>query len=285
MKKTVTVVVYTYKGKNLIESLESLYSNASENIEVNCIVYDQHPLNRQEKLSHFPNLKYEHVFWDHQYTPINYKKKEAALNTSNFFLSMSSDIILKKDWDNELTRFVDSNPDWIVSGQGGTRLIFKDKYMLKNMWDIHTDTFTMSQYFDRNFIFAAAPTIRRVEFPITQKYYGEEEFMSISAIKNSIPIFSCPSDYYEDTKERTLETLMYTPFSTEHMYNNFIEYINNPGDDDIIAVEKFFDFHKIDYKKLKKIPYQIDDVLYDPNTLQIVNIGGERYIDSVKTIY
>lgn len=284
MTNSIKVVIYTYKGSRLVECVESLYNNVSENSKLVVTVYDQHPLIRKSKLP--DSITYEHVFWDHMYTPINYKKKEALLNDEDFFLSISADTIFHKDWDVELINFLKDRPNAIISGQGKVSLQIKDKYFLYANRDISHDVtdFSLSNYIDRNMLFCSSDTGKRIHFPVDQKYFGEEEFMSLDAFRQNIRIFSCPAQYYLDTMERTLENL-YTPFSTEHLYNNFIDYINDPDEDDIMVVEKFFEFHGVDYKKLKRIPYQVDDVLYDPNTLKIVSIGGERYIDSVKVIY
>jgi hypothetical protein len=284
MTNSIKVVVYTYKGSGLQDCIESLYNNVSEESEIFVTVYDQHPLVRSSKLP--DSVNYEHIFWDHMYTPINYKKKEALLNDCDYFLSISADISFNKNWDLELIEFLRTNEHSIISGQGKATLGIKDKYFLNAYRSMSSasDGFVLSGYIDRNMLFCDSDTAKRIEFPVEQKYLGEEEFISLDAFRKHIRVFSCPSGYYLDNMERTLENL-YTPFSTEHLYNNFIDYINDPDEDDILVVENFFKFHGVDYKKLKKIPYQVDDVLYDPNTLKIVSIGGERYIDSVKVIY
>jgi hypothetical protein len=36
---------------------------------------------------------------------------------------------------------------------------------------------------------------------------------------------------------------------------------------------------------LRRLPYQNNDVLYDPNKMKIMDVGGERFIGKVKAIY
>lgn len=283
---TIHAVIYTYKGSNLIECVNSIYDNASKDAVISVTVYDQHPLNRKAKLGDRDYLNYEHVFWDHQYTPINYKKKEIHLAKSEYVLSMSADITLAKDWDVSLIDFINGRNDLLISGQGMGDLRLEDKYFIKNYWGSSGSfgIFSLSNYIDRNFLFGFKQTLCRLEYPIEMKYYGEEEMLSLDAFRKDIKIYSMPTNSYIDNKERGLENL-YAPFSIEHMYNNFIDYIHDPDEDDIINVRNFFKYHNVDYTKLKRIPYQVDDVLYDPNTMKIVDVGGERFIDSVKVIY
>jgi hypothetical protein len=132
-------------------------------------------------------------------------------------------------------------------------------------------------------VFSNKDTLARVDFPIHLKYWGEEEMMSIDAFVKGIEVYSCPLEYYIDNHERNLERL-YAPFSIEHNYNSFIDYINDTSSPLQSKVAQFFQYHNIDPSKIKRIPYQVDDVLYDPNSMNIVGIGGERFIDGVNTI-
>lgn len=284
---SIGIVIYTYKGTNLVDCIKSIIENASPEAEIHGIVYDQHPLIRADKIREFPQFTYEHVFWDHQYTPINYKKKEALRSNTDFFMSISADISMNKDWDIELVNFVkDTNNNVIVSGRGLCTVRPHDKYFIKGSWnnELNNKSFILSNYIDRNFIFTKKETIRKLEFPIWMKYLGEEEMLSLDAFIKDITIYSAPLETYNDNYERNLENL-YSPFSIEHYYNTFIDYINDERLPEHKKVLDFFRFHHIDHTKLKRIPYQRDDVMYDPNTLKIVSLGGERFIDSVKVIY
>lgn len=283
---SVFVTIYNYKSSNLVDCVRSVIENASPNVQILGIVYDQHPLIRKDKLKDFSQFEYEHVFWDHQYTPINYKKKEALSRGRDYFISMSADITLSKDWDIPLINFIKHRNDVIVSGRGQCSVRPHDKYFIRGNWDISSGSqdFSLSNYIDRNFICATRDGIRKLEFPIWMKYLGEEEMMSIDAFIKGVAIYSAPPLVYEDNYDRNLENL-YSPFSIEHQYNSFIDYINDESIEEHGKILEFFDFHGIDHTKIKKLPYEIDDVLYDPNTLKIVSLGGERFIDSVKAIY
>lgn len=282
-KYTIYVVLYNYKSSSLVDAVRSVYENASESAEIYMYVYDQHPLNRKDKLAEFSDLKYEHVFWDHQYTPINYKKKEVVRNGRQYIMLMSADVSFNRDWDVDLVKQMSLHPNSIVSGLGKANLQICEKYFIKNKYPQFSEDFLKSNYLDRNMIFSTRETLSKVEFPIEFKYWGEEEMMSIDAFRKNLTIYSCPSGYYNDNGDRNLENL-YSPFSIEHNYNSFLDYINNASGDELDAINRFFEYHKIDYSLIKRIPYQVDDVLYDPNTLQMIDIGGERFIDGVNSI-
>tara|TARA_B110000259_G_C14026635_1_gene404922 strand:+ start:507 stop:1364 length:858 start_codon:yes stop_codon:yes gene_type:complete len=282
-KYTIYVVIYNYKSSNLLDSVRSVYENVSDKANVHMYIYDQHPLNRKDKFSGFPNLEYEHVFWDHQYTPINYKKKEALSNVHPYTMLMSADISLDKDWDLALVDQLGAHKDSIISGQGKVNLKIHDKYFVRNAYPQFSDSFLLSNYIDRNLVFSTRDTLARVEFPTHMKYWGEEEMMSVDSFVKDIRIYSCPLGYYTDNHERNLERL-YSPFSIEHNYNAFLDYINDSHGPLQSKVAQFFEYHNIDPSKIKRIPYQVDDVLYDPNSMNIVGIGGERFIDGVNTI-
>tara|TARA_R110001606_G_scaffold17539_1_gene67854 strand:- start:1917 stop:2768 length:852 start_codon:yes stop_codon:yes gene_type:complete len=281
-RRNIHAVVYGYKSSNLPAAVAAIYDNASPSAVISVVVHDQHPLNRASKMPTRDSLEYNHVFWDHQYTPINYKKKEGVSTNEDYFLSISGDITLGKDWDEELIKAIDGREHVAISGMGKANVSIEGKYFIKNS-PTESDSFTISNYIDRNMMFGPSRVFNITRFPTYMKYFGEEEMISLDLFFKGIPIYSCPSGYYSDNNERSIEKL-YVPFSIEHHYNSFIDFIND-AEDEQDSVERFFIFHGIDYKKIKKIPYQIDDVLYDPNTLQIVDIGGERFIDSVNAIY
>lgn len=281
-RRNIHAVVYGYKSSNLPAAVEAIYSRASDSAVVSVTVYDQHPLNRNAKMPDRDSLEYNHVFWDHQYTPINYKKKEAVSNEEDFFLSISGDILLPENWDDELVDFLNGRKDIVISGMGKASVAIHNKYFIKNN-PKEAVGFTLSNYIDRNMMFGSAWAFNITRFPVHMKYLGEEEMISFDLFSKGISIYSCPTGYYEDNQERSIEKL-YAPFSLEHHYNDFVDFINDPEDEED-AVQRFFSFHNIEYKTIKKIPYQIDDVLYDPNTLQMVDIGGEKFIDGVNAIY
>jgi len=278
----ICVVIYSYKSSNLLDVVETLYKNTSNTSVLAVTVYDQHQLNRKAKFEDYDLMSYEHVFWDHMYSPITYKKKHSQLNMNEYILFISDDVMLPVDWDVTLKQFINGRDDIVVSGSGKASVSIEGKYFLKNT-SSHSDSFSVSNYIDRNLIFSKGKLFHKLEFPTSLKYLGEEEFLSVEVIKNQGTIFSCPSDFYVDLGVRTLENL-YCPFSIEHHYNQFVDYVKNP-EEDLDPVTAFFSYHNLDPKELKRLVYQIDDVLYDPNTMEIVDVGGERYVDHVKSIF
>ncbi len=287
-KETINVIIYSYKNKNLKSVVANLMNNTSNNFHVN--IFDQHPLKRERLFADLDNYTYYHIFWDHIYTPIRNKADLSKDNEATYTLFLSDDVMVKPNWDIECIDFINNNSNTIISGQGRGTMVAKDKYMVTINREF-AENFSLVNYVDRNFLFAKTEDINKISFPIHVKYYGEEEFLSLEFYTNGIDIYSLPSNSYEDLNVRSIENL-YTPYSKEHFYNTFIDTINGgelySGVKYLNAsrsVSDFVNFHGIDKLNLKKIPYQYDDVLYDPYQLEFQDTGGERFVATTKAIY
>jgi hypothetical protein len=271
------VVIFSYKGSNLIEVIDDLFASASRDIYV--IVYDQSPLNRKEKLKHINNLHYTHIFWDEILSPASYKA--GAISNADVYapytLVMSDDIMLSDGWDSTLIRHVDKN-NVVVSGFNSAKLKIHDKYFLRQPTSPSED-FVITNCIDANLIFGKTETIISLDYPTDIKYLGESEKLSMNAFGRDVPIACAPSSLLKkDFCDRTMENL-YSPFSIEHNYNSCI---------DMMVSEKHADwlnFHGVDKDSLRKIPYQIDDVPYNPYQLKFNDVEQDRFIGTVKAIY
>lgn len=280
----IQIHIYSYKNKNLANVVKSIQENTINSYSISLV--EQHPLTHADYYKDISNLSYEHVFWDHQYSPAKYRAIFIAEGLAEYQLMLSDDVILSSGWDEKLINFIDDR-DIVVSGSGAPSVKISDKYFLKNSPTTSAD-FSLSQFIDRNFIFAKRSILMRGEYPMDIKYLGEGEVYTLRLFCQGIDIYSTPTGTYEDLGVRTLENL-YAPFSIEHNYNSFIDMLK--GDDPTVGhrsprkVAEFLDFHNIDRDGIIKIPYQNDDVLYDPNKLKIQNVGGERFIANTKAIY
>jgi len=267
---SIEAVIYSYKNKNLKHIVDSLVSNTSESIKIT--VFDQHPIDRFEL---FPKqIDYNHIIWDSQTSPCELKADILNQSSSDYFLIISDDTVLPSLWDKECKKFL-NNKNIVLSGQGQLYLTQKDPFSIAQERSISVN-YSKATFVDRNFIFAKTEILKKVSYPFTMKYFGEEELLSLNLYKQNIDIFSCPSNFYKDLNERTVEN-KYTTFSKEHNYNNFITDLKN-------APFEFLVEHNIAKADLNELPYQTNDVSYDPYMLDFQQVDARKFIEDTKVI-
>lgn len=275
--KMINGIVYSYKNPKVKEHIEHNMSVSGNELHITLI--DQHPLNRIAKFDQLYNFVYQHVFWDKINSPCLRKCSvlfDEDLN-SDYTLLISDDITLSDGWLETAKEFLDNNSDAVISGFGSGSIKIKEKYFLEKE-HASSDSFLSTNYIDSKFLFGKTKDIKTLDYPVAVKYHGESEMLSWWAYQKGIKVFSAPSTMLqEDTKLRTLENL-YTPFSIEHNYNQSINLIKKSS-------PEWFELNNIDIEDLKEIPYQIDDVLYDPYEMKMLDVNQERFIGRVKAIY
>lgn len=287
MTNTVYIVLYSYRNKDTLSIIDQMLSTAKNNITIKFI--DQHPLDRESRAIEIAKqyegafVDYEHIFWDSIYSPIYQKNKaiESMPESFEYLGIISDDVEFAPGWDATLIDFVNNNDHAIVSGKGKISLT-TGKYMLEASYSSSSD-FSVAQYISRNLIFGKEPDIKQLEWPVHLKYFGEQELMTLDAIGKGLNIFSAPSSLYIDRNIRSIENI-YCPFSKQHHYNSVVDTLQAveglaPGLAEMIS------FHNLDRYAIKKLPYQIDDVLYDPHKLEFNSFAGERFIGKTKAIY
>lgn len=265
--------VYSYKNKHLIDMITSLKENTVNSIEIH--VRDQHPLDRSKVFSSIEAVSYSHEFWDHNYGPVFFKTGEIAKTDQEYMLLISDDIVVSPGWDVKVIDFI-NNHDVIVSGNYIASVCNSGAFDLK-VDEIENFSFTKTNFVDSKFIFAKTEVIKKLEYPDTVKYYGENELLSISAYEKSLDVFAAPGNLYTDLRHRIVENI-YTPFSLEHGYGNAIRKVKNSD------WSKLF---PINTEKLQPIPYINDDPTYDMDKFEIEDqeIGGQRFTYGLKAIY
>ena len=268
-------VIYSYKNKNLPLVVQSLLHSTSNNIFIT--VFDQNPIDRKslfDKLEKVSQVSYNHIVWDSIDSPC--EKKGDVLNSSNakYFLIISDDIVMEKGWDEKCISFL-ANKKAILSGSGKVVINQKDKFSFYQN-RLFSETFLENGFIDRNFIFGNTKAMQSGQYPFKMKYYGEEESYSINLYKSNTAIFSAPSDLYSDLGLRTIEN-NYTPYSKEHNYNIFISDLKSVS-------EHFLNMHNIDKNSVHKIPYQTNDVEYDPSRLDFQDVDARKFIENVNKI-
>lgn len=272
----INAVIYSYKNKNLLKVVKSLFENTSSEIYVT--LFDQHPINRKDlflELPHSKSISYNHIFWDSLNSPCEKKADVLSSTNSDYFLIISDDVILKNNWDLEATDFVKDSSQ-IISGHGKIKIKQKDKFSFEKHISA-SDSYTESNIIDRNFIFGKTTDLQSCTYPFDLKYHGEEELYSLRLFKANKKIFSAPSSFYINLKLNTIETL-YTPFSKDHGNHNFIKELKNSS-------KSFLEFHGINSDELFFLPYAVDDVKYDPERLSFQDIDARKFIEDIRSIF
>lgn len=279
--------MYSYRNKNTINVIEKMLENADHNITIRLI--DQSPLHREKKTDEleakYPTsfIAYQHVFWDYIYSPIQYKAVgvQEVADGFDYVALVGDDVEFTPHWDERLINFVSSvSAEAVVSGRGKLKLS-TGKYMLETAYEDSKD-FNLAQYISRDLVFGRTATIKDLHFDHQIKYFGEQELMSFQFLFKGIPIYSAPSDIYNDLGSKTVENT-YCPFSIQHNYNSVLERIQAENPEP--GIPELFSYHNLDRFAMKKIPYQVDDVLYDPHSLKFNDMGGERFLGIAKAIY
>ncbi len=287
MMNRIDILIYSYKGKNLKETVDNLISQKSIYGFVNIALIDQHPLDRTETFTGMTNVYYQHVFWDwltnqceHKYSFINRSK-------ADYVMLLEDNVLLEKDWDIKLVNFVKKN-NCIVSGQGKISLDFDNIFYLKKIYK-DSESFSLNNFVDRALIFGKKEHFKLSKYPVYLKYNGEEEHLSLSWFVRGVDIYGMPSGSYTVVGENSIKTL-YVPFSKNHNYNEVVDLLEYGKNRYFSAIgqardlDDFINFHNFNFKKLKKLPHPSNDVMYDPESLKMNKIDARRFIDRTREI-
>ena len=278
------VIIYSYKGKRLVELLNQVHK-ASQDLKYTITLYDQHPIKREDLFSH-SNVLYKHIFWDHQTSPLIYKKQSISNPDSKYTLILSDDIVLQGDWLKDCIEFCTEKT--IISGN------YYAKYYNKNLFYLdknreYLNEFKETGIIDRDFIFGFTEDLQKQLMPTYLKYNGEEECLSLMLYIKDIKIYSAPAHIYLKCNINALN-LYYVPFSKDHNYNHFISLIKryqNSFMDLLNEKEKVDSFCRktnIDKDSLRFLPYINNDVEYSVYDVKFKNMDGRRFTTHVKEI-
>lgn len=281
----ISVVVYSYKGRGLDDVIDNLRATAKSS-QLHIDIHDQFPLYRQER---FQECGYNHIFWDHIYSPIKYKNQSIQSFQTDYCLVISDRVMLEDGWDEKLINFINENPTSIVSGNGISRLMFKNLFYIDRV-NQFLNNFSINNFIDRDLIFGRTDIIKSVPFPEYLKYNGEEEVLSLRYWSQGTDIYAAPTSLYSKPFANTIETL-YTPFSKDHFYNEAVSLMTtgkNNFDDISNNIRNHIDFsnyHKIDLLELKKLPFEKNDVLYDPLSSGYNKLDAKKFMTRTKVMH
>lgn len=284
----IDVIIYSYKGKLVKDVIGSLIANSSGKRKINVILMDQHPLIRQKLLANFPNLYYNHIFWDLQISPLFYKNDAVIHSKADYILMLGDNVLLDKGWDEQLIEFVNETNS-VVSGNKKVS-ISQDSlfYLEKSLTD--SESFSLTNFIDRDFIFFQRDKFKRFNYPTYLKYNGEEEALSLNIFASGTDIYCAPSQFFTKVGKPTIQEL-YVPFSINHNYNQVVDLLHtgsnmfNDGSFWSRSVKNFSDFHNIDFLNINRLPFSTNDVAYDPANMNFNSVDARRFVARTKAIH
>lgn len=284
----IDVVIYSYKGKLVKDVISSVLANSSGKRAINIVLMDQHPLVREKLFADFPNLYYNHIFWDIQVSPLFYKNYAVNHSKSKYILILGDNVLLNKDWDEQLISFV-AKTNAVVSGNKKVSISHDSLFYLKKSLT-ESESFALTNFIDRDFIFFEKDKFKKFGYPTYLKYNGEEEALSLSVFASGTDIYCSPSQTLTKVGKPTIEEL-YVPFSINHNYNEVVELLHtganifNDGSSWSRSVKDFSDFHKVDFLNINSLPFQTNDVSYDPANMNFNSVDARRFVARTKAIH
>jgi hypothetical protein len=283
MTNSIEVVLHSFKNKKLKDVVDSIIDTASSKVTLRVI--DQNPTDRSKSYLSYDQVSYKYVSWDSIRATTSYRDEAIRTTESDFLLFISDDVLLPKDWDKTLVEIAE---DSVISGTGIVKIEHKNKFFIKAIRH-QSNTTQITQYIDRNFIFAKTETLKDINYPERVKYFGEEELLSLALFISGIDIYSLPSNFYIDLQNRLFEN-MYSVMSLEHGYNSVVDAIRRDDATNYLiknrrrSRKEFLDLHNIDDQLINKLPFEKSDVSYDPENVKFLKTTPKKFVDTTKVI-
>lgn len=284
----IDVFIYSYKGKNIKDTISSLFENVSQHSKINLWLVDQHPIDRTEQIGKRFSVKYSHVFWDSNISPCIFKKESCVNTNADYMLILGDSVFLSKDWDIRLIEFI-NNRDIVVSGNKKIKISNKNNFYISKTYE-DTEDFILNQFIDRNLIFAKGSLFKKINYPDYLKYNGEEETLSLDLFTSGVDIFAAPTDIAFTVNEDNINSI-YVPFSLNHNYNEVIRLFKY-GHNKFISIKNrnmtlldFSKYHNFDFSSLSELPFYTNDVSYNPNNLNFNQVDARKFVARTKAIH
>ena len=121
MNNTIDVVIYSYKGKKLKDTVVNLKEMLSGENDIKIYVADQHPLDRSEMFKSLGVSYYTHIFWDSLRSPCAIKNQAIRNSKAEYVLQLGDSVVLTKDWDKKLLDFI-KDKEIVISGNHSVKL-------------------------------------------------------------------------------------------------------------------------------------------------------------------
>lgn len=279
MKSKILVHVYSYKDSELVNTIDALLDNLSQKNLVDIYIDDQNNLTRYDKFLKHKNVFYNPVWWDDLLSPLSYRascvhsKQYAGYD---YFLFISRSTKLGKDWDETLISLL---PDQgVLSGKGLVQCFIQDNfYIQKDRKD--SDEITNTGVVDHSFIFGKFSYLSSVHLPYELKYFGIDEYLSMSFLNQGIEVYSLPSNFYTQEPDNLI-TRDYVPFSLNHNYNLVIDILKGNRSETLAyqSPEIFINKIGVNIDNLYRLPFSFNDIEYNRFS-ELDLVGGKRYIE------
>jgi hypothetical protein len=297
---SINVVMYSYKSKDAIKTLENLMKTWSKKIFIFIHWHDQNGVDRSKLLIDLINSydlcngAYIPVHWDDIDGAVLYKDlRLKATFGGRYHMTITPGAVLEQDWDLKLIDFV-VDKNIIVSGNKKTEIFHKNLFFIDKKYT-EIDNFALTNYIDRNFIFGNVTMMKnnlfgQYNFPGWLKYYGEEEVLSLQYFKDSIKVYAAPENIIKINRYSTLDDFnYYVPFSKYHNYNEAISLFKNNensiiGKIDPEIVNNFNKFHNFSFNGLHYLPFSTNDVSYSITDSRYDKMDGRRFIKQIQKV-
>lgn len=299
---SINVVMYSYRDKDAIKTLENLMKKWSGKIFLFIHWHDQYGPTRAKLLEDLVNSydmcngAYVKVDWDNMDGIVEYKDRRLkATFGGRYHLTITPGTMVEQDWDLKLVDFVKSkNMNVIVSGNNQLKIEKDNLFFIKKQLSEVND-FVLTNFIDRNFIFGhvikmKSSLLGEYNFPGWLKYYGEEEVLSLQYFKDNIEIYAASKDIVKVSQYSTIEDFdYYLTFSKYHNYNKALSLFKN-GENNIVGkidkeiINNFSKFHNFDFSSLSELPFDGNDVMYKRSDSKFDQFNGSRFIKDIRKV-
>lgn len=297
---SINVVIYSYKSKDVIDTLEDLMKKRSNKVFIFIHWHDQNAIDRSKLLEDLVNSydncngDYFHINWDNNEGAVNYKDNRLKATVGGkYHMTITPGTKLFQNWDTEFINYV-KNKNVIISGNRQIKLDNSKIFFVNKTFSDIAD-YTVTNYIDRNLIFGNVIMMKNSKlgdynFPGWLKYYGEEEILSLQYCIDDIEIVAAPTHMVSINEYSTLTDFnYYVTFSKYHNYNQVIKLFKT-GANEMIGylgkekIEKFSQKHNFDFSSLNWLQFWGNDVPYAVSETSYDKLGGRRFIKQVKEV-
>jgi hypothetical protein len=277
----ISVIIYSFQKKDLLDYVLNLFSTAEMPDRLNVYITDQNNIDRHEMFA-IQNVNYLHKIWDDLSSPILDKQKMIDLCSGKHILQIGDSVKLNKNWDTDLINYLNKDLQdmnkVIISGNSICNFFQKNIFMVgkKNQ---EIDKLSQNFSITRDFVFGRKSDFQEITYPVDLKYYGEEESITMSLLNKGYSIYSVPTNFYTNST-LDLSSVEYLPFSIYHNYNRFIIKNKKEINEYLLKVNGY----KKDSPKVRELPFEDSDVVYNRLKSKVDKIGGNRYLNNIREI-
>lgn len=271
-RNEIVVFLYSYRNKNLYEYVVDLIEKSENRQTIKIKIYDQTNSMRNTQFAGMHNVEYNFIRWEDYYGP-NYFRIKSLLERSDYFLSLSDNVVLEQGWDRELINLCSENT---IISMSGKETISYDSFFINAKRD-YSEEVSVVKIADSDMIFMPAHLGFIFKDCDVFKVLGLSEAISIKLNNLKVKILSLPSN--RATKIDLKNPIEYFPYSKTHNYSKLYDLLNSESG------KEFCTEIGISLQKFKKYPYEMNDVEYhDPVSSLDQKPGGEKFHSDYRAI-